>query len=649
MQYRADIDGLRGIAVLAVLFFHTQVPGFSGGYVGVDVFFVISGYLITSILLKEVGAGRFSIVRFYERRVRRIFPALFPVMAVVFALGAFLFEPNAFKGLGKSIVATTMFGSNILFWREAGYFAAPSLEKPLLHTWSLAVEEQFYIVFPLALMLIARWLTGRYRLFVVIAFLLSFGASVYGVAHYPGATFYLVPTRSWELLAGSLLALGVLPDLSGSLPRNLAGFAGLLLISASVLLYTESTPFPGVAAVAPVMGSMLLIWSGRGGGTHMAQKLLTVRPLVFIGLISYSLYLWHWPLVAFWKYLMLRPWSAYDSISIIVASISLASFSWRFIEQPFRGRQPWLSGRRTLFLVAGIVMMASVSVGFLVWKEQGMAWRFPDTSLISMQGRWQWKEENVYGRLEADPAHVQPGRLGVEDVEPSFLLWGDSHAMAIIPAIDAAAKKHSLAGLIATHSNAPAIQGIQHLDEAHSYFDLALLNENVLGFIKRHPEIKVVLLAARWSSYFPQPKDLSGNVEDGLAETVRELKSIGKRVVLVCDYPTLKNYDSPRVFYLNKRFPGVYRDPLESVDVPTVNTHRALNGNACDYFRALSGKYGVEVFVQDSPLFDSAGNGIVSGGGIPFYRDASHLSTTGSLALVTVYDQFFTDWSDRGN
>jgi len=263
-KYRPYIEGLRAIAVLAVLFFHTQVPGFSGGFVGVDIFFVISGYLITSIILKDIRENRFSIARFYECRIRRIFPALFPVMVVVLAVGAYLFDKSAFKNLGESITATTLFSSNIVFWRESGYFGATSLEKPLLHTWSLAVEEQFYIIFPIELMLIGRYLKGRYLPLVLVAFVLSFVASVSGVTHYSGATIYLVPTRAWELLTGSLLAIGVFPAPSSSWQKNLFAIVGLAFLIGSIVWYTEATPFPGLAALLLALGSGLIIHSGRG-------------------------------------------------------------------------------------------------------------------------------------------------------------------------------------------------------------------------------------------------------------------------------------------------------------------------------------------------------------------------------------------------
>lgn len=360
-KYRADIDGLRAIAVLAVIFFHTNVPGFSGGFVGVDIFFVISGFLITSIILKEINEENFSITRFYERRIRRIFPALFPVIAFSLVAGAYLFEADAFDEFGQSIIATTLFSSNILFGSDSGYFAAPSLQKPLLHTWSLAVEEQFYIFFPLALVLIHGFLKSRYLLWILIAITLSLGASIYGVYHYAGATFYLVPTRAWELLAGSILALGVLPDPSSAWLRNLLSITGLGLIIYSVGFYTEATLFPGYNAIAPVLGAWLVIYSN--GEKAIVNKLLSMRPLVFIGLISYSLYLWHWPFAAFARYLMFRPFNAYDSAGIILVSLAVSILSWKYIEQPFRGRQMLLPDRKRVFAIAGFVMIAASGIG----------------------------------------------------------------------------------------------------------------------------------------------------------------------------------------------------------------------------------------------------------------------------------------------
>jgi peptidoglycan/LPS O-acetylase OafA/YrhL len=502
-KYRADIDGLRAIAVLAVLFFHTNVPGFSGGFVGVDVFFVISGYLITTIILKEIKAENFSIARFYERRIRRIFPALFPVIAFVLAVGAYLFDANAFKYLGQSIAATTLFSSNVLFWSESGYFDAPSLQKPLLHTWSLAVEEQFYIFFPLALMAIHRYLKGKYLLWVMIAFIISLAASIYGVTHNPTATFYLVPTRAWELMVGSILALDALPDLTNNRQRNAFTSSGLALILFSIFAYTEATPFPGIAALAPVLGSGFIIYSGRRGA-HQAQQLLTARPVVFIGLISYSLYLWHWPLVAFTKYLLFRPFTGIDSAAIIFASLLLASFSWKFIEQPFRGKQMLLPERKRLFIFAGGVMVVAVGVGRVIHLQNGMAWRYPLEIMITNKAKndslmLELRSKLAKASMKIDNDAALP-IIGDKNTQPVFALVGDSHAIALIPAISLEASKESVSGYaIAVHST-PFVLGIKKRNTGDKWWnvDWSTHNAHVIDFLKTKPNIKYVFLAASW-------------------------------------------------------------------------------------------------------------------------------------------------------
>jgi len=322
LKYRPDIDGLRAVAVLAVLFFHTNIPGFSGGFVGVDIFFVISGFLITSIIIREIQQGTFSIARFYERRIRRIFPALFPVMAFSVAAGFYLMDAKALNDFGKSIASTTLFSSNILFCHQSGYFDAPALEKPLLHTWSLAVEEQFYILFPLALAFIRQRAKERYLLWISLALSISLAASIWAVFAKPTQAFYLMQFRAWELLTGSLLALGVIPKPESARLQNALSALGLALVVYCIGFYSEKTLFPGQNAILPVLGAAMII-HGNGNdnkGNGVIGKLLSIRPLVAVGLISYSLYLWHWPIVAFTRYLMFRPMNGADSLGIIISS-----------------------------------------------------------------------------------------------------------------------------------------------------------------------------------------------------------------------------------------------------------------------------------------------------------------------------------------
>jgi peptidoglycan/LPS O-acetylase OafA/YrhL len=672
LKYRPDIDGLRAIAVLAVLFFHTSVPGFSGGFVGVDVFFVISGFLITSIILKDIRAERFSVARFYERRIRRIFPALFPLIAFVLVIGTYLYDVDAFKNLGRSIAATTLFSSNILFWQESGYFAAPSLQKPLLHTWSLAVEEQFYIFFPLALLLISRYLKGRYTLWIAGAFILSFITSILGVIYQPGATFYLVPTRAWELLAGSFLALRALPDLSANWQRNLFAFFGIALISGSIILISEATPFPGLAALPPVLGTSLVIYSGMGNGKNgsfIAQRMLSARPLVFIGLISYSLYLWHWPLVAFWKYLLFKPWNGRDSLMIIVASIAFASLSWKFIEQPFRGKQPLLPVRKQLFAVSAIVMALAVTAGVTIDTKNGMSRRF-DRQYPGMVKEIKTTMKDpvwrLHGKWEQLSEHIgkgaKPPVVGQADKKPSFAFVGDSHARAYIPAIEHEATSAGISGMIITRQSTPFLLDISRTSNRDDDgFDEVTYNNAILAFIGSHPEIKTVIIASRWGGYVhgqltdkgeenlggTKMFDLRGQCKEGqanedfinigLKRSVDALLAMHRQVVLVTDVPEI-GYDVPRSYYFHVRWPSYF-----DIDAtrPSVGNYHERQKEANAIIEALAKQSGVSVIHPENLMFDEHQKGRIIAGGKLLYRDGNHLSTAGALYVAPAFAQLF--------
>src|SRR5436309_10032587 len=262
LKYRSDIDGLRAIAVVPVVLYHAGVQSFAGGFVGVDVFFVISGYLITALVASEVRGGHFSLVRFYERRIRRIFPALFTVVAFSCVTASFFFMPMDFKRFGASVAAMTLFASNFLFWRQSGYFDAAADLKPLLHTWSLAVEEQFYFVFPIVLVWILRLRRNRWQAVIIVSATVSFAWSVWQVAEDPTAAFYLPLARAWELLVGSLLALSIVPAIGRRFWNEAAGIMGIGLIAWSVLRFSAETPFPGINALLPCAGAALIIHSG---------------------------------------------------------------------------------------------------------------------------------------------------------------------------------------------------------------------------------------------------------------------------------------------------------------------------------------------------------------------------------------------------
>jgi peptidoglycan/LPS O-acetylase OafA/YrhL len=378
MKYRPDIDGLRALAVLPVVAFHIGVSRVPGGYVGVDVFFVISGYLISAIMLRELSEGRFSIVSFYERRVRRIAPALIAMLTVTTAFACWYLLPEELADYGRSLVAAVLSLSNFLFWHEVGYFDLSAAGKPLLHTWSLAVEEQFYLVMPLLLVLTFRH--GRRLLTPLIwaMALVSLSLSAAGVFFFPEAAFYLPWTRAWELLLGTLLALHPLPHFNTPLRREAGTLCGIVLILAAVLTYTASTPFPGIAALIPCLGAALVIAAGKTGSS-LTGRLLSLAPVVFIGRISYSLYLWHWPVILFQRIA-----SAFvdgtDSRSAKVAmgviSLLLAIVSWWCIERPFRSRRPMLA-RRAVFAGAFACAAMFVTVGASLDSLGGIPGRFP--------------------------------------------------------------------------------------------------------------------------------------------------------------------------------------------------------------------------------------------------------------------------------
>lgn len=388
MKYRPDIDGLRAVAVLSVMAFHVGLSKVPGGFVGVDVFFVISGYLISSIVFAEIAQSRFSIVSFYERRIRRIFPALFATLAICGIVACIYLLPSELIAYGKSMLAATASFSNFYFWRHSGYFDSP-FSQPLLHTWSLAVEEQFYITFPLFLVLARKFFPERLKAAVVILFFASLLTSAVVVSRSPETAFYMLYTRAWELLLGTILSLRMLPRLHSAWLRNPATLSGMGMIAFSVLTYTKETLFPGLSALGPCVGSALIIWAGEGGSS-LVGSVLSWRPIVFIGLISYSLYLWHWPVIilrhmgvlvgigaftSHWPAALLSS-HRFDMFVMVAISFVLAVLSWWFVERPFRLGPLRLSGRPLFALAGSVLFILMGGSAWTVWAG-GFKGRFP--------------------------------------------------------------------------------------------------------------------------------------------------------------------------------------------------------------------------------------------------------------------------------
>ncbi len=435
LQYRADIDGLRAVAVLPVVAFHVGISIVPGGFVGVDVFFVISGYLISSIILSEFQQGRFSVLAFYERRTRRIFPALIATLAVTSVLAYVYLLPAELVSFAGSLLAATFSASNFYFWMHSGYFDPAASQQPLVHTWSLAVEEQFYILFPLFLMIVRRFFPEHLRSSIVIVAGLSFAASAVGAFWDPATTFYLPHTRAWELLLGTILAMGVLPDLRTAVASNIASLLGLGMIGAAIFMFSERTPFPGLSALLPCVGAGLVIHAG-GRAKPLINRLLSLPPLVFIGLISYSLYLWHWPLILFqWNYSLFFSGlsSAREKALLVVLSLVFATLSWWLIERPFR--RGWLRlPARSLFAAAAFAVAAIFIVAIGAIALRGFPHRFSPreieaASYIAYDPAGDYREGTCFTNDVAGEVNFRPDIcLRHAGDKKNYLVLGDSYA-----------------------------------------------------------------------------------------------------------------------------------------------------------------------------------------------------------------------------
>jgi peptidoglycan/LPS O-acetylase OafA/YrhL len=652
VRYRADIDGLRAVAILPVVLFHYRAPGFSGGFVGVDVFFVISGYLITSLILSEMIEGRFSIASFYERRIRRIFPALFLVIAAAAAAGYFLLFPVAFRNFGETAITTSTFVSNFKFWEETGYFDLGASEKPLLHTWSLAVEEQFYLLFPPILMATARWGKGRFINVIVPLLLLSLGIGIWSTYAAPVTAFYLLPSRLWELMMGAVLAAQpvALPDSV----RNGLALAGIAAIAIAVTAFSDVTPFPGVAALLPCAGAALVILAGTNGKTIVGSA-LSAAPAVFIGKISYSLYLWHWPVLIYVRYALGRDPNVEESAALIAASFAIAAFSWRYVEQPFR-RRTALPSRLLLFTGAGAAILAASAAGATIGIWKGVPQRFdaPTRALLAVEdGRNPIVCPGAASMATvADPPCVI-GAAG--DGTYGFLLWGDSHADAISPALGTAAAAAGQTGLKAGHDACPPLLGVWNMTRSQCG-DTLKRNDDVLAIIRKY-DVKTVILSARWATYArglfvkleEDPKILLNDAEsrevsfaeDGrvfkraLKRTVETLRKEGRRVVIIGPWPE-PGLRVPEMLAKARLF-GT------SAEIgPTREEFLQRQAVVFDAFAQFAGDRGVEI-VHTHEEFCKSGRCQVARDGRPLYWDDDHLSRLGALTLRPIFDRMFAE------
>ncbi len=644
LHYRPDIDGLRAVAVIPVVLYHAGVQFFSGGYVGVDVFFVISGFLIAGIIAREIQSDRFSLVNFYERRARRILPALFVVIGATLAAGWVIAWPDNYVEIGESALATVFFSSNFYFWQTTDYFATAAEYRPLLHTWSLAVEEQFYIFFPLLLILMAKLPRSRLLASLVAIFVISVTMSVAWTVTAPGAAFYLAPVRAWELLVGVFLALSIFQSWSSSLLRETASIAGLALIFGSVVAFDSTTPFPGLAAMAPCIGTALIIQSGRGGGPPtLVFRILSKKGLVFFGLISYSLYLWHWPILAF-----SRQWLGTThlpgawSLACIITSVILAAISWQFVERPFRSKTTF--SREGVFLFSGVGAVVLVCLGVPVLAAGGMPHRFSPPVLDALAGAQDMEEDRrgCMGPRSAGDFCV----IGAKDADASAMLLGDSHAAALMSAVSHVLEVRGKSGYLASQRACPPLLGVHRIGSGSSEECVRFIDSTLEFIATNRDALQTVFLVARWplnARGQRAPGEDGGDVrlalnsggddlenaqivEQGLNALVRRITDMGIHVIILGGVPEI-GWEVPNTVALVTQRGGELPRP------PTIDDISAQHASADKILRTVSQSNSLVSYVPIAEMLCTPMCQVLDGSK-PLYVDDDHLSKYGASEIL---------------
>ncbi|MGA3069632.1 MAG: acyltransferase family protein, partial [Terracidiphilus sp.] len=621
--YRPDIDGLRALAILSVVLCHANVPGITGGFTGVDIFFVISGYLIGGHIYAELRAGCFSYLSFYRRRAKRILPAYFAVLAFILLVALVLLSPLEAAQTARSAFAATLSASNVLFWATANYFAAKTELNPVLMTWSLGVEEQFYAVIPLLMVLLARirrnWLLPAVLATCALSFVFAWSL----LGRYPMMVFYTLPARAWELGAGVALAAAELNRKRRPLPRpgaptqepshpsrkdkdaarverpshsttrrgalaELASLGGLAMMLAPVFLLTPATPFPGPAALPSVLGTAMLI---AVPASWINRRLLSLRPLVFIGKVSYSWYLWHWPLLALVRILYDGTPTVAASLLTVAAALAVAALSYYWIEQPFR--------RSTRPPIPLLVRYAAVSLVLLaawatIWLGHGLPWRFP--ALAKMEAAGQTLKADPCLAGETDQPNLTLACYDASAARPSVALWGDSHAAALAPALRSAANAQGYGFVELEKNSCTPLTGATHYIPRLPLLAAACLRFNctTLGLLEDDRRIRVVILAAAWAAplyrtwmdgwlsadvarepQVPSPEATRRLYLESLTTSIRALEDAGKQVIVLEDTP---NFDfDPMLKVRTARIParralarwlGIQGDPDPGIALP---------------------------------------------------------------------------------
>jgi len=621
LTYRRDIDGLRAVAVLAVVGYHAFPASVRGGFVGVDVFFVISGFLITSILLEEAHDGRFSIPNFYKRRIRRIFPALLVVMATVLFAGWFLLLPREFETIGKNILASAFFAANLVLMRGVGYFEPSEDLNPLLHLWSLGVEEQFYIFWPMLIFLGVRFKLSPMRSIATIA-LVSFAFNLWQTGQHPTANFYDPISRFWELLLGAGLAHSRLTGFRLSvISSQIASVVGSLLIGVAVLVVRDTFDFPGWWALLPTLGSALVILAGEGAVVN--RTFLSCRPAVFVGLISYPLYLWHWPLFAFAR-LIVAPSTILTSV-LVVAAFLLSVATYYFVELPLRRTR---SPRAIGCLVAG--SLATAVVGAIGWSA------ILPTRAVIFDG----PEIDEVARAQNDSDRVENVDL-VKPGQHTTIFIGDSYMQQYYPRIERLARDSQRGVLLRTLPGCAPIQGVDRISIHCSTF----VNDAFARASK--PDVDRVVIAASWfgflnrRDYYALGDSARGPLSvlqtdlafQRLASTLGRLRASGKRVAIVLSHPSDKE-SGPEARIARSGMSWRVLPP-HKIDLAQFQTATAAAQNRV---RLLALESGAELIDPSNYLCSAGKCATTSPSGVPYYSDGTHLRASFVREHVTFLD-----------
>ncbi|HAU5438592.1 TPA: acyltransferase [Cronobacter sakazakii] len=628
IKYRPEIDGLRAIAVLSVIFYHAFPSVVTGGFVGVDIFFVISGFLITKILIKDLDSGQFSIKKFYERRARRIMPAIFFMIAVCIPFAYYYLLPNDINSFYKSLISVFTFTSNFLFASESGYFA-PNVElKPLLHTWTLAVEEQFYIFFPIILFL--SWKVGRKNSFFTIGFLAAisfFLADTLSITD-PTNSFYLLHTRAWELLAGALGAFICAPSSKKWLFLNeIAALIGVVLIATAILTFDKTMPYPGSFTIIPVIGAFLILVLCNT--STVSGKVLSITPLKIVGLISYSAYLWHQPLFAIYRYQSINEPTTIAMFLLIATTLILAYISWRFIETPFR--KPNLIGSKFIFSSTLLLSVVFISFGVAGVTYPSEMNRFTNNEIYNDVN---YRLRGNFGLNRKCEREFRDYKECKTDDSPEILVWGDSYAMQIVPGILASNDKAKI--VQATVSQCEPIIGYARSSTIFGAKNCIESNDRVIEMLSKTPSIKTVVI----SSPFPQlaasnyVTDRDGNSKiatpndsfNMLNSTIDKVKALGKRVTIVAPTPQDKFGKDIGFCLLKTTSLGLDRSQCDFSITDESDKQREIYRR----MRAISQKADV-VWLKDWICNDGVCHSTMDNKLI--YRDKGHLSYEGSELL----------------